>query len=188
MASEDILNFMKKAVPWIGAAATGNVPALITMAATAISDKLGIEVPNTADGITAVIAGATPEQMLALKQADNDFAIKMREFGYKESTEMYLADKADVADARKRDIAVTGNGERRNVRADYMVLLDVIGLIACLFTLAIYGKELPGEAATLIATVASIFGLCLRDAHQFEFGSNRQSQVKDTTISDLSKK
>lgn len=187
MATEDILNFMKKAVPWIGAAATGNVPALITMAATAVSEKLGVEVPNTSEGITTAIAGASPEQIIQLKQADNEFSIKMREFGYKEATEMYLADKADIADARKRDVAITSSGERRNVRADLMVVMDAVGLIACLITLIVYGTAIPEGASTLVATVASFFGLSLRDAHTFEFGSNRQSQVKDATISNLSK-
>lgn len=95
----------------------------------------------------------------------------------------YLADRAD---ARKRDTAFITAG-RENWRADIMVLIDAIGLIACLAVLALYRKELPAEAATLISTVASIFGLCLRDAHQFEFGSSRGSQQKDNYLRSLTK-
>ena len=75
-----------------------------------------------------------------------------------------------------------------DVRADVMVALDVVGLIACLVILALYRQALPGEAVGIISTVAGIFGACLRDAHQFEFGSSRSSQAKDATISDMARR
>lgn len=59
-----------------------------------------------------------------------------------------------------------------------MVILDALGLVACLVVLALYRGELPAEASTLLTTIASLFGLCLRDAHQFEFGSSRGSREK----------
>lgn len=94
---------------------------------------------------------------------------------------------ADVQSARSRDVEFTRAG-KRNVRADIMVLLDVVGLIACLIVLCFYNDRIPGEAVGLISTVAATFGLCLRDAHQFEFGSTRSSRDKDATISNLSGK
>lgn len=66
-----------------------------------------------------------------------------------------------------------------NVRADVMVAIDAIGLIACLVVLGVWRKDLAPEAITLLTTIASLFGLCLRDAHQFEFGSSRGSRNKD---------
>jgi hypothetical protein len=66
-----------------------------------------------------------------------------------------------------------------------MVAMDAIGLIACLVVLAVFNTTLPEGVATLISTIASIFGLCLRDAHQFEFGSSRGSASKDVTIQRL---
>jgi hypothetical protein len=42
----------------------------------------------------------------------------------------------------------------------------------------------------LIASIAATFGLCLRDAHQFELGSSRSSrssQTKDATIQNLTR-
>jgi hypothetical protein len=95
----------------------------------------------------------------------------------------YLADRQD---ARTRDVEIAKLG-RRNVRADIMVLLDVLGLIACLVVLCFFREKIPGEAIGLISTIAATFGLCLRDAHQFEFGSSRSSQNKDVTISNLAK-
>lgn len=69
-----------------------------------------------------------------------------------------------------------------NTRANLMVAIDAIGLIACLVVLGLYRQSISGEVATLISTIASIFGLCLRDAHQFEFGSSRGSRDKDAQL------
>lgn len=87
----------------------------------------------------------------------------------------YLADRKD---ARERDVKLHQAGYQ-NKRADLMVLFDVIGLIACLVVLSVYRTEIPGEVVGLLSTIAGIFGLCLRDAHQFEFGSSRGSREKD---------
>ncbi|OYU41966.1 MAG: hypothetical protein CFE44_26720, partial [Burkholderiales bacterium PBB4] len=85
---------------------------------------------------------------------------------------------ADRQDARKRDVAYVQAG-RVNHRADIMVLFDVVGLIACLVVMAFFRKDMPGEMVGLLSAIISIFGLCLRDAHQFEFGSSRGSRDKD---------
>ena len=95
----------------------------------------------------------------------------------------YLADRQD---ARARDVKLAEAG-RRNVRADVMVVMDVVGLVACLVVLAFFRGDMPGEVVALLSSIASIFGLCLRDAHTFEFGSSRSSQSKDATIQSLSK-
>lgn len=63
-----------------------------------------------------------------------------------------------------------------------MVILDALGLIACLVVLGLYRQDLPPEALTLLTTVASLFGLCLRDAHQYEFGSSRGSREKTALL------
>lgn len=99
----------------------------------------------------------------------------------KELERAYLYDRQD---ARARDVALRQAGYH-NKRADLMVLFDVIGLIACLVVLSVFRNEVPGEVVGLLSTIAGIFGLCLRDAHQFEFGSSRGSREKDGLLADL---
>lgn len=106
------------------------------------------------------------EYRLAVLKADGDFEAA------------YLGDRKD---ARARDVALHAAGYR-NARADWMVLFDVIGLIACLLVLALFRTAIPGEVVGLLSTIASLFGLCLRDAHQFEFGSSRGSREKDALV------
>lgn len=65
-----------------------------------------------------------------------------------------------------------------------MILFDFAGLVMCLGALvwlACVGK-LDAATGTAIGTFASQFGLGLRDAHQFEFGSSRGSRNKDEAL------
>ena len=94
---------------------------------------------------------------------------------------MYMEDRKS---ARERDIALLHLG-RRNTRADIMVISAVVGLAMCLLSLGFYASDLPGEAVGIISTIAGIFGACLKDAYTFEFGSSRESKLKDTTIQRL---
>jgi hypothetical protein len=88
---------------------------------------------------------------------------------------LYLQDRIS---ARQREIAFVSAG-RSNTRADIMVIAAAIGLLLCLLALGYYQAELPGEAVGIISTIAGIFGSCLKDAYNFEFGSSRGSKTKD---------
>lgn len=93
----------------------------------------------------------------------------------------YLADRAD---ARARDVALAQAG-RNNRRADVMIIGAVIGLLACLFVLVRFQGQVPGEVVGIVSTVAGLFGACLRDAFQYEFGSSRGSADKSALIEKL---
>lgn len=106
-------SFLTNVVPWIGAAATGNVPALISMAAETVSKAVGKPVASNLDAISAAVSGATPEQLIALKQADNDFAAKMQAMGFE----------------HEEDLIKIANDDRANARARQMTLKDRIPAI-----------------------------------------------------------
>lgn len=91
--------------PWIGAAATGGVPALVGMAAAQISTAFGAEVKASVDGIAQAVTGASPEQMLALKEADQDFQIKMQQLNFQNLQALESFAVADRDSARKLQIA-----------------------------------------------------------------------------------
>lgn len=101
--------FLKKALPWIGAAATGNVPALVTMAAKTISDAVGFDVDPTPTAITQAVVLATPEQLAAMQEKENEFKLKMQSLGFTHAEEMgrlHLAETQvfieDTKDARDK--------------------------------------------------------------------------------------
>jgi hypothetical protein len=64
--------------PWIGTALTGPLGGA---AVGALANALGLS-DKTEASIKQALAGVSPEQMLALKNADQAFAVKMQELGY----------------------------------------------------------------------------------------------------------
>lgn len=148
------------------------------------SDKAA-DVAGKVIDIAKTVTGA-PDGGAALEvlKADPNKVLEFQQAAMLNDADLTKAFLADVQNARARDIELhkAGFGNRR---ADVMVALDVLGLIACLLVLVLYREKLPGEVVGLLSAISGIFGACLRDAHQFEFGSSRSSQVKDATISKL---
>ena len=95
-----------------------------------------------------------------------------------------LAIIRDKENARTRDIAIINSG-RKNRRADIMVISAAFGLILCLGVICAFKQDMPGEAVGIISTIAGIFGSCLKDAYNFEFGSSRGSKEKDQTVANF---
>lgn len=130
-------------------------------------------------GLAQVITGtATPEEALKAVQMSAQHQTEFARQALEQDGQLEQAYLADRQSARARDMAYVQAG-RHNTRADVMVLCDVVGLIVCLVVLTLFRAGLPGEVVGLLSTIAGIFGLCLRDAHQFEFGSSRGSRDKD---------
>jgi fructoselysine-6-P-deglycase FrlB-like protein len=98
--------FIKQALPWIGAAATGNIPVLIQLAAGTVGKVVGKSVSANVEDISAAIAGATPEQLLALKQADNELAEKMQQMGFQHVEDLEKIAADDRASARAREVSL----------------------------------------------------------------------------------
>lgn len=98
----DWKNLLGTVAPWIGTALGGPLGG---MAATAIAEVFGLS-EKTEDALKQALSGATPEQMLALKAADQQFAVRMQELGFQnvQALEKIAADDRDSA--RKREASV----------------------------------------------------------------------------------
>jgi hypothetical protein len=101
----DWKNLVATVAPWIGAALGGP---LGSAAAGAVSDALGLS-DKTEASIKAALSGVTPEQMLALKNADQAFALKMQELGYKQIADMEAIAAGDRKDARDMQKTIRSN-------------------------------------------------------------------------------
>ncbi len=82
--------------PWIAGALGGPLGALAVEAA---SNALGLN-DKTTDSLKQAISGVTPEQMLALKQADQVFALQMQELGFRQVADLEALAAGDRKDAR----------------------------------------------------------------------------------------
>jgi len=172
--SVDWQNLLKTVAPWVAAAATGNVPALVGMAATTIGTALGKDIKPTTDAISAAIAGATPEQMIALKQADNEFALQMQKMGFEDVETLEAIAAGDRDSARKREIA-TGDWTPR-ILAYTIILLAGFGEGSLLL-----GYE-PHIAPELIGRILGTLDAAVMLVLSYYFGTTASSREKTQII------
>lgn len=145
-------------------------------------EKPAAAAQRVVDLAKSVTGAATPEAAADALQENPELAAKFRLAALEADTELEKAYLADRAGARGRDIEVRKLSGGTNMRADLMVVLDVVGLVSCLLVILFFREDMPGEAVGIISTVAGVFAACLRDAHQFEFGSSRGSKEKDAAL------
>jgi hypothetical protein len=166
MASwKDALGVVAKIAPTIGSALGGP---LIGSGITALEGALGVktdsnDIAKRQDAIAAAVSAATPDQMLAIKQADNDFAAKMAELGFANQQAIEQLAVQDRDSARKRETAVKDWTPR--ILA-YVVIAASIGIA--------YGV-LFHEMSADNATIGMIAGFMFREAAEvmgYYFGSS----------------
>jgi hypothetical protein len=93
----DFTTVVRAVAPWIGTALGGPLGG---MAVDAVVQALGLT-ERTAEAVKTAIAGATPEQMLALKVADQNFAVQMQALGFKQLADMEALAAGDRDSARR---------------------------------------------------------------------------------------
>ena len=101
----DWKSIVSTVAPWIGTALGGPLGG---MAVEAAANALGIG-EKTTDALKNALSGVTPEQMLALKEADQAFALQMQALGFKQVADMEALAANDRADARKMQISQVSN-------------------------------------------------------------------------------
>lgn len=156
--------------PWIASAATGPLGGL---AVNAICEALGLD-DKSETAIKQAISGATPEQMLALKNADQSFALQMQELGYKNIESLAALAVENTKDARDMQKVTRSK---------------VPALLAGLITLGFFGiltGMMTGELKTqdnqalliLLGALSTSFGGVIN----FYFGSSQGSQQKSELL------
>jgi hypothetical protein len=121
---------------------------------------------------SAALEAATPEQLLALKKAENDFTVQMKTLDIAEEKLSF----DDTASARRMAVD-TKDTTPRNLA--YMVLGGTAVAIGA--TLAGFTHVDSALAGTLIGYMISE----CKSIMQFYFGSSASSRAKDATISTM---
>lgn len=163
-------NILKKVLPWIGAAATGGVPGLIAQAAKTVAEATGAKVDSNADSIAAAVAGATPEQLQALKKLDQDFAVRMKELGFQNEQELAQIEAGDRANARAREIAL------KDRLPAVLAIAVTVGFFGCLALMMF--KELPGAGHDVLMVMIGSLGTAWSGIISYYFGSSAGSAAK----------
>lgn len=132
--------------PWIASALTGPLGG---MAVGAAADALGLS-EKTESALKAAIQGVTPEQMMALKNADQAFELKMQELGFTHIEKLEALAAQDRASAREREAKV---GDHTNRNLAYAVLLAFIAMATV--TLMGWAKAESVLAGTIIGYLSA---------------------------------
>jgi hypothetical protein len=152
--------------PWIGTALGGPLGG---MAVEAAAGALGLS-EKTTDAVKAAISGATPEQMLALKKADQDFALQMQALGFKQVTDLEAIAAGDRKDARSMQVAL-----RSVVPAalTWFLVSAFVGTLCGLFM-----REVPAANRDVLVYMAGQLSGFTAAAVAFWLGTTRNSEDK----------
>jgi|TARA_R110001599_G_scaffold97534_1_gene251504 hypothetical protein len=153
---KDMLKGLIGAVaPTIGTALGGPMGG---MAANMIADVLGV--PNTPKAIEKAIQEATPEQMLELKKAEQDFELQMKEL----DVDVFKLETADIQDARGKF--------SKDWTARIMGVAVVGGFMGYIFLVTLQPPEQNSEA--LINLVLGYLGGLASAVISFYFGASHK--------------
>lgn len=147
---------------------------LAGMAVGAIGSALGLGESASEEQISNALQRPTSEQLLALKKADQDFAIRMREL----DVDVQRIHQADRDSARQRE-ANTGDMWTPRVLA----AVTLFAFLACVWF--VFSQKLTGMDAAQIALIGGVVGYASAKADTviaYYFGSSSGSEEKNRLL------
>lgn len=174
---ESLLNLVRTVAPSIASAVGGP---LAGMATRAISEALLGKPDGTEAELTEAAAKATPEQLLALKQAENEFSVRMREL----DIDLERIANADRDSARQREVK-TGDWMPR------VLAFVVVGGFMLTVFLVLLGHVEGMKDPLMATTVGTLIGFVSAKCEQvvaYYFGSSAGSKAKDEAMHNMTRK
>ncbi len=157
----------------LGTAVGGPVGgALARTAVGAVGKALGLDTDDPNE-VSAALEKATPEQIAAIKQADQAFAARMRELDLHE-VEIHARDRDS---ARRRQVVTR---DRMPAFIALAALSGFFGILASMILIAI-----PADAMQPLMVMLGALGALVTQIGAFYFGSSAGSAKKNETISRL---
>jgi hypothetical protein len=163
-----ILNLVRTVAPTIASAVGGP---LAGMATRAISEALLGKPDGSEQELAEAAAKATPELLLALKQAENDFAIKMREL----DIDLERIANEDRDSARNREVATKDWTPR------ILAGLITVGYFGALFYMLRNGLPQHGGSEAMLVMLGTL-GTAWGGVVAYYFGSSAGSKAKDEAM------
>lgn len=152
--------------PWIGTALAGPFGG---MAVEAAANALGLN-DKTIDAVKCAIMGASPETLLALKEADQNFALQMQSLGFQNVKDLEAIAAADRDSARKMQM------ENKSIMPAVItagILASFVGMGITLFFVPILDPN-RDQIIFMLGQLSGFTG----SAIAFWLGTTRQSEDK----------
>jgi hypothetical protein len=173
MAFNDV---MRKAFPFISMAASMGGP-IGVMAANAIGKAIGVDKidPTKLQDVIGT-AMANPDQLLALKKADNDFQVQMEQLGIN----LEEIDEKDRESARQREQVVK----------DWTPKILAYGVTAGFFgvLLLMFMHSIPDTGHDVLLVLVGSLGSAWIAIMNYYFGSSSGSAAKTQILAAATKK
>jgi len=171
---------VKRVAPFIGAAIGGPFAPLASAAVSVLVSALGGDPAQTTDDhLAALVTAATPEQLLALKTQEANFAAQMQALGFQHDTDLAQADVQDRNSARTRQEVLKDHTPQ--ILA-YMGLAAWSGFNGILLFMAFRGRSLPADMSPIIMRVLGTMDALLGMAFSYFFGRSHDSAAKDQML------
>ena len=171
---EAILNLVRTVAPSIASAVGGP---LAGMATRAISEALLGKSDGTEQELENAVASATPEQLLALKKAEQEFAVKMREL----DIDLERISNADRDSARNREVSL------RDWTPRVLAGLITVGYFGVLFWMLRFGLPNTGSSEALLVMLGAL-GTAWGGVVAYYFGSSAGSKEKTEAMNRMVRK
>ncbi len=172
----DLLKIVGAVAPSIATAIGGPLGG---MAMKVVAEVLGLPADSSEKDVSKAMAAATPDQLLALKQADQDFAVRMREL----DIDLEKIAASDRDSARRREAQV------RDWMPRVLAFVVVAGFMATVF-LVLLGYVEGMKDPLMATTVGTLIGFVSAKAEQviaYYFGSSSSSQQKTQLLAGAQK-
>jgi hypothetical protein len=146
------------------------------MAVKFITDAMGIPSDSSKDDIAKAINNATPDQLVALKKAENDFTVRMKEL----DIDLERIASGDRDSARRRESQV------RDWMPRILAFVIVAGFMGTVF-MVLLGYVEGMKDPLMATTVGTLIGFVSAKAEQviaYYFGSSNSSQQKTALLAE----
>lgn len=178
MAWTDALTVVEKLAPML---ATGLGGPLAGGAVSMLEGVLGLKpgaATSTDERQTALsnaISSATPEQLLAIKNADQEYAVQMATLGFKDSEALASLSQQDRAGARAMQIST------KSITAPLLAGFITLGFFSIMAVMMFY--RLPLETHDAMMLMLGSLGTAWTGVVAYYFGSSAGSARKTELLS-----
>jgi hypothetical protein len=165
---DKLLDLVRTVAPSIASAVGGP---LAGMATKAISEALLGKPDGSEEELLQAAARATPEQLLALKKAENDFAVQMREL----DIDLERIASEDRDSARNREI------KTKDLTPKLLAASVTVGYFGVLFYMLTHGLPTTGGSEAMLVMLGTL-GTAWGGIMAYYFGSSAGSKAKDEAM------
>jgi hypothetical protein len=177
------VNFLKKLAPFLsaGLSLAGPYGAIASKILTPI---LGLKPDSSAEDYSAALAKATPEQIEAIKQAEQQFQVQMKQLDIQSVDDLEKIAADDRASARNREIQVKDDTPR--ILA-YLYAGGFFLTLGAEIWMAVSGVNINPLASKSIDILLGVLTGMVLGTKEYYFGSSAGSDKKTDLLGDIAK-